>query len=37
MNESHDYMGEVEKTMAGITGAFGNEHTNRDQSAYGAS
>jgi hypothetical protein len=37
MNESLDYMGEAEKTMAKIAGAFSDEYTNRDQSAYRAS
>ena len=30
-------MGEVEKIIAKIIGAFSNKHINRDQSAYGAS
>jgi len=30
-------MGEVEKTIAEIAGAFSDKHTNRDQSVYGVS
>jgi hypothetical protein len=37
INKSYNYIGEAEKTIAGITGAFSNEHTNRDQSTYRAS
>jgi len=36
-NESLNYIGEVEETMAGIIEAFSNKYTNRDQSTYRAS
>ena len=37
INKSLNYIGEVEKMIAKIAGDFGDEHINRDQSAYGAS
>ena len=37
INGSLDHMGETEKTIAEIAGALSNEHTNRNQSIYGAS
>jgi hypothetical protein len=30
INKSLDYIGEAEKTIARITGAFSNKNTNRD-------
>jgi methyl-accepting chemotaxis protein len=37
INESLDHIAEAKKAIAKITGSLSDEHTNKDQFAYGAS